>query len=69
MQILFGKKKMRINTIIGEKLANYCPCSPVLVFCAYMTKVKERVIISNKKKKADALSNGQTIMKNYHNST
>ncbi|GET00779.1 hypothetical protein GLOIN_2v1774631 [Rhizophagus clarus] len=43
--------------VLEEHLTNYCSNAPTLILRTYMAKVRERVNISNKKRKADTLSN------------
>ncbi|GBB92200.1 hypothetical protein RclHR1_19800002 [Rhizophagus clarus] len=55
--------------ILKEHLANHCLNAPALVLHTYMVKIRERINTSNKKKKADTLSGGQTTMKDFYDST
>ena len=64
-----AKWKRGETVVLEEHLANHCPNAPVLVLRSYMAKLKDRVNISNKKRKVDAFSDGQTIMKDFHDST
>ena len=64
-----AKWKRGETVVLEEHFANHCPNALALVLRTYMTKVKERANISNKKRKADSLLGGQTTMKDFHDST
>lgn len=61
--------KRKETPVLEEHLANHCSNVPALILREYMTKVMERETTFNKKRKLNTRSDGQTFMKDFHDSS